>query len=51
LILDDEVEQKQDFTIIELFNPEYDSEANTLKYDKTAENANDNNNIIHWSTK
>ena len=39
LILDDEVEQRQDLGVIELFNPEYDSEANTLKYDITAENA------------
>ena len=40
LILDDdEVEQRQDLAIIELFNPEYDSEANTLRYDITAENA------------
>ena len=38
LILDDE-EQRQDLGIIELFNPEYDSEANTLKFDITAENA------------
>ena len=39
LILDDEVEQRQDLAVIELFNPEYDPEANTLKYDITAENA------------
>jgi hypothetical protein len=39
LILDDEVEQRQDLAIIELFNPVYDSEANTLKYDITAVNA------------
>ena len=38
LILDDE-EQRQDIAVIELFNPEYDSEANTLRYDITAENA------------
>lgn len=38
LILDDE-EQRQEIAVIELFNPEYDSEANTLKYDITAENA------------
>jgi hypothetical protein len=38
LILDDE-EERQDIAVIELFNPEYDSEANTLKYDITAENA------------
>lgn len=36
---DDEVEQRQDLAIIELYNPEYDSEANTLRYDITAENA------------
>ena len=39
LILDDEVEQRQDLAVIELFNPEYDPEANTLKYDITVENA------------
>jgi hypothetical protein len=39
LVVDDEVEQRQDLAVIELFNPEYDSEANTLKYDITAENA------------
>ena len=39
LILDDEVEQRQDFAIIELFNPEYDPEEKTLRYDITAENA------------
>jgi ABC-type Fe3+-hydroxamate transport system substrate-binding protein len=38
LILDDE-EQREDFGVIELFNPEYDPVANTLKYDITAENA------------
>jgi hypothetical protein len=37
LVLDDE--QRQDLGIIELFNPEYDSEANTLKFDITVENA------------
>ena len=37
LIVDDE-EQRQDLAVIELFNPEYDPEANTLKYDITAEN-------------
>jgi hypothetical protein len=36
---DDEVEQRQDLAVIELYNPEYDSEANTLRYDITAENA------------
>lgn len=39
LILDDEVEQRQDFAIIELFNPEYDPEADTLGYEITPENA------------
>jgi hypothetical protein len=38
LILDDE-EERQELAVIELFNPEYDSEANTLRYDITAENA------------
>jgi hypothetical protein len=39
LIVDDETEQRQDYAIIELFNPQYDPEANTLRYDITAENA------------
>ena len=38
LVLDDE-EQRQEIAVIELFNPEYDPEANTLRYDITAENA------------
>jgi hypothetical protein len=38
LVLDDE-EQRQDIAVIELYNPEYDSGANTLRYDITAENA------------
>jgi hypothetical protein len=38
LVVDDE-EQRQDIAVIELYNPEYDSEANTLKYDISAENA------------
>ena len=38
LILDDP-EERQEFAVIELFNPEYDPEANTLKYDIIAENA------------
>jgi hypothetical protein len=38
LILDDE-EQREELAVIELFNPEYDSAANTLRYDITAENA------------
>jgi hypothetical protein len=36
LIVDD---KRQDYAIIELFNPQYGPEANTLKYDITAENA------------
>lgn len=41
LIVDDEIEgeQRQDYAVIELFNPQYDPEANTLTYDITAENA------------
>jgi hypothetical protein len=40
LVLDEEVEQRQqEIAVIELFNPEYDSGANTLRYDITAENA------------
>jgi hypothetical protein len=39
LVVHDDVEQRQDLAVIELFNPEYDSEANTLKFDITAENA------------
>jgi hypothetical protein len=39
LVLDDEVEQREEVAVIELFNPEYDSEANTLRYEITAENA------------
>ena len=35
---DDAAEQSQDLAVIELFNPEYDSEANTLKYDMVSEN-------------
>lgn len=38
LVLDN-VLQRLDLAEIQLFNPEYDSEANTLKYDITAENA------------
>jgi hypothetical protein len=38
LVLDDE-EQRQDFGVIELYNPEYDSEANTLTFDISPENA------------
>jgi hypothetical protein len=39
LIVDDEIQQRQDYAIIELFNPQYDPEANTLRYDIIAENA------------
>jgi hypothetical protein len=41
LIVGDEIEgeQRQDYAVIELFNPQYDSEANTLRYDIAAENA------------
>ncbi len=39
LILDDVIEQRQDLAVIEPYNPVYDPEANTLKYDITAENA------------
>jgi hypothetical protein len=38
LVLDDE-EQRQELAVIELYNPEYDSGANTLKYDIIPENA------------
>jgi hypothetical protein len=39
LVVDDDVaEQRQDLAVIELYNPEYDSEANTLKYDIISEN-------------
>jgi hypothetical protein len=38
LVDDDAAEQRQDLAVIELFNPEYDSEANTLKYDIVGEN-------------
>jgi hypothetical protein len=37
LVVDDE-EQSQELAIIELYNPEYDPVANTLKYDITVEN-------------
>ena len=39
LIVYDEIQQRQDYAIIELFNPQYDPEANTLRYDIIAENA------------
>jgi hypothetical protein len=38
LVIDD-VEQRQDLAVIELYNPEYNSEASVLKYDVIAENA------------
>ena len=40
MVVDDDVdvEQRQDLAVIELFNPEYDSEANTLKYDIVMKN-------------
>jgi hypothetical protein len=38
LVLDDE-EQRQEIAVIELYNPEYDSGANTLKYDISTANA------------
>jgi hypothetical protein len=44
LILDD-VEQRQEVAVIELYNPEYDSQANTLKYDIIAENATTTSSI------
>ena len=39
LILDDVEQRDQDLALFYLFNPEYNPEANTLKYDITAENA------------
>ena len=47
LIIDDEVEQRQDYAVIELFNPQYDPEANTLKYDIVAENATTTSSSIN----
>ena len=38
LVLDDE-QQRQELAVIELYNPEYDSGANTLKYDISTANA------------
>ncbi|MDX1373614.1 MAG: hypothetical protein R3321_14170, partial [Nitrososphaeraceae archaeon] len=35
----DEIEGKQDITIIEFFNPIYDSDKKKLKYEITADNA------------
>ena len=37
ITLDDE-EQREDLAVIELYNPMYNPEAKTLKYDITAEN-------------
>ena len=37
MVLDDE-EQRQDISVIELYNPEYDPGANTLKYDISGAN-------------
>jgi hypothetical protein len=45
LVVDDEVEQRQDLAVIELFNPEYDPEADTLSYDIIAENATTTSSI------
>ena len=39
LVVHDDVEQRQDLGVIELYSPEYDAEANTLRYDIIAENA------------
>ncbi|MCD6038548.1 MAG: hypothetical protein K0S67_2441 [Nitrososphaeraceae archaeon] len=44
LILDD-VEQREEVAVVELYNPEYDSQANTLKYDIIAENATTTSSI------
>jgi hypothetical protein len=44
LILDD-VKQREEVAVIELYNPEYDSQANTLKYDIAAENATTTSSI------
>jgi hypothetical protein len=38
LVVHDDVEQRQDLGVIELFNPEFDPVANTLRYDIVAEN-------------
>jgi hypothetical protein len=38
LVVHDDVEQRQDLAVIELFNPLYDSFANTLSYDMVSEN-------------
>ena len=38
LVVDDDVEQRQDLAVIELYNPEYDPGAKTLNYDMVTEN-------------
>ena len=38
LVVHDDVEQRQDLDVIELFNPFYDPIANTLSYDMVSEN-------------
>ena len=38
LVVDDDVEQRRDLAVIELYNPEYDPEAKTLNYDMVTEN-------------
>ena len=38
LVVHDDVEQRQDLAVIELFNPLYDPFANTLSYDMVTEN-------------
>jgi hypothetical protein len=38
LVVDDAAEQRHDLAVIDLFNPVYDSEANTLRFDIVSEN-------------
>jgi hypothetical protein len=38
LVVHDDEEQRQELGVFELYNPEYDSEANTLRYDIVSEN-------------
>ena len=47
LVLDDE-QQKQELAVIELYNPLYDPEANTLKFDITDENATSSIDLLLW---
>ncbi|HYZ60628.1 MAG TPA: hypothetical protein VE544_13300 [Nitrososphaeraceae archaeon] len=47
LVLDEEEGRQQHITIIELFNPEYDTTTNTLKYDITSENATSSIDLPH----